>query len=129
MSLACSPFNPCLFSFGQQIENKEELDRAIEHYFELADATQFVKLHCKDAVIDIPAHEMLLRPEETLRKLCDHLGVSCPKTYVENCREVLRAPSVTRDKVLWTNEQIERVTKMMKEYYFLEEYSFDELPR
>ena len=114
---------------GQQIENKEELDRAIERYFELADATQFVKLHCKDAVIDIPAHEMLLRPKETLQKLCDHLGVSCPKNYVEKCRGVLRAPSVTRDKVLWTNEQVERVAKMMKGYDFLEGYSFDELPK
>lgn len=114
---------------GLKIDNKEELDRAIEHYFELADATQFVKLLCKDAVIDIPAHEMLLRPKETLKKLCDHLGVSCPKNYVEKCREILRAPSVTRDKVLWTKQQIERVTKMMKDYHFLQEYSFDELPK
>ena len=116
-------------SFGRQIENKQELDRAIERYFELVDATQFIKLHCKDAVIDIPAHEMLLRPKETLKKLCDHLGVSCPKHYVEKCREILRAPSVTRDKVLWTKQQIERVTKMMKDYNFLQQYSFDEHPK
>ena len=95
----------------------------------MADATQFVKLHYKDAVIDIPAHEMLLRPKEILQKLCDHLGVSCPKNFVEKCQKVLRAPSVTRDKVLWTDEQIERVAKMMKDYHFLEEYSFDELPK
>lgn len=72
---------------------------------------------------------MLLGPKETLQRLCDHLGVTCPKDYVEKCRKILRAPSVTRDKVLWMKEQKERVTKKMKDYPFLEEYSFDEHPK
>ena len=118
-----------MFSFGQQIENKKELDLAIERYFKAADANLHVKLLCEDAVIDIPSHEMLLRPTQTLQRLCDHLGVTCPKDYIEKCRKILKAPSVTRNKVIWTKEQKERVTNMMKHYSFLEEYSFDELPK
>ncbi|XP_078370634.1 uncharacterized protein LOC144654375 isoform X2 [Oculina patagonica] len=114
---------------GLKIENKEELDRAIERYFKAADANRRVKLQYKDAVIDIPAHEMLLRPKETLQRLCEHLGVTCPKDYVEKCIKILRAPSVTRDKVVWTKEQKEWVTNKMKDYPFLEEYSFDEHPK
>ena len=38
------------------------------------------------------------------------------------------SPSVTRDKVVWTDEQIKRVTDMMKKYPFMKDYSFDKLP-
>lgn len=117
----------CPFSI-QQIENKKELDRAIDYYFELAAANQRVKRRCRNSVIDIPGHEMVLRPKETLQKLCDHLGVTCTDDYVKKCKKILKGPSVTRDKVVWTKEQKQRVTAMIKEYPFLEQYSFDEYP-
>lgn len=37
-------------------------------------------------------------------------------------------PSVTRDKVVWSEEQKTQVTEMMKNYPFLKDYSFDEYP-
>ena len=72
----------------------------------------------------------MLRPKETLLRLCDHLGVACSEDYVEKCSKVLYGtPSVTRDKVVWTEEQKTRVIQMMKMYPFLKEYSFDEYPK
>ena len=71
----------------------------------------------------------MLRPKETLQRLCDHLGVTCSERYFEKCSKLMYGtPSVTRDKVVWSDEQIKSVTEKMKSYPFLREYSFDEYP-
>ncbi|CAH3112340.1 unnamed protein product [Pocillopora meandrina] len=71
-----------------------------------AKASQRVRERFGDAVIDIPGHETILRPKETLQKLCDHLGVTCTEDYIEKCSKILYgAPSVTRNKIVWTDEQ------------------------
>lgn len=80
-------------------------------------------------MIDIPGHETVLRPRETIQKLCDHLGVTCSGDYLDKCSNIMYgAPSVTRDKVIWTEEQKRRVTQKMKEFPFLRDYSFDVYP-
>ena len=71
----------------------------------------------------------MLRPRETLRRLCDHLGVAGTEDYFEKCSKLMYGtPSVTRDKVVWTDEQIKEVTEKIKSYPFLKDYSFDKYP-
>jgi len=78
-----------------------------------------------NAVIDIPGHETVLRPRETLQRLCDHLGVTCSEEYFEKCSKLMYGtPSVTRDKVVWSDAQRKRVIEMMKSYPFLKDYSY-----
>jgi len=105
------------------------MDRFITHYFNLAASNQRVRERYGNAVIDIPGHETVLRPKETLQRLCDHLGVTCSEDYFEKCSKLMYGtPSVTRDKVVWSDEQIKRVTGMMKSYPFLKDYSYDGYP-
>lgn len=119
----CEP----LLRFFLQVNNPQQLDNAINSYFKLAAANQRVREIYGDAVIDIPGHETVLKPKETIQKLCDHLGVLCSDEYIEKCRKILyRTPSVTRNTVVWTEEQKQRVTQMIKKYPFLKEFSFDE---
>ena len=107
----------------------KELNSAITQYFRLAAVNQRVRERYGNAVIDIPGHDTVLRPKETLKRLCDHLGVTCSEDYFEKCSRILYGdPSVTRDKVVWTEEQKARVTKLMKNFPFLNEYSFDGNP-
>ncbi|KAJ7379388.1 hypothetical protein OS493_016625 [Desmophyllum pertusum] len=114
---------------GVKINNSSTLEAAIKYYFTLVASNQRVRERYGDAVIDIPGHETVLRPKETLQRLCDHLGVTCSEDYFEKCSRILYGvPSVTRDKVVWTEEQTARVTNMMKNYTFLKEYSFDKYP-
>ncbi|KAL9961619.1 hypothetical protein ACROYT_G030601 [Oculina patagonica] len=111
---------------GVIVNNTKFLDSVIAYYFKMADANQRVRERYGDAVLDIPGHETVLRPREALQRLCDHLGVTCSDDYIEKCSKILYgAPSVTRNNVVWTLEQKYRVTKMMKDYPFLKEYSFD----
>ena len=103
------------------------MENWIGAYFKLVEANQRVRERFGDAVIDIPGHETVLRPKETLQKLCDHLGVTCSVHYVEKCSRILYGtPSVTRDKIVWTKEQKQRVTELMKKYSFLKDFSFDD---
>ena len=106
-----------------------KLDDQIESYFKMAASNQLVRERYGAAVLDIPGHETVLRPKETLQRLCDHLGVTCTEDYFEKCSNILYGtPSFTRDTVVWTEEQKERVTEMMKKYPFMKEYSFDTYP-
>ena len=117
-----------LFNF-QQKNNKESLDVKIGRYFRMAASNKRIRERYGDAVLDIPGHETVLRPRETLQRLCDHLGVTCYEEYIEKCSKILfGTPSVTRNKVVWTEEQKERVTQMMTNYSFLKQYSFDQYP-
>ena len=105
------------------------LDESIHLYFTMAASNQRVRERYGDAVLDIPGHETVLRPKETLQRLCDHLQVACFEDYLEKCSKILYgAPLVTRNTVVWTNEQKQRVTKMMKKYSFLKGYSFVKYP-
>ena len=105
------------------------MDKFITLYFNLAASNQRIREQYGNAVIDIPGHETVLRPKETLQRLCDHLGVTCSEDYFGKCIKLMYGtPSVTRDKVEWSDEQIKRVTEMMKSYAFLKDYSYDEYP-
>ncbi|PFX14550.1 hypothetical protein AWC38_SpisGene21281 [Stylophora pistillata] len=112
---------------GVKVNGSHILENWIGAYFKLVEANQRVRERFGDAVIDIPGHETVLRPKETLQKLCDHLGVTCSVHYVEKCSRILYGtPSVTRDKIVWTKEQKQRVTELMKKYSFLKDFSFDD---
>ena len=99
------------------------------YYFSLADANKRIRERYGNDVIDIPGHETVLRPKKTLQRLCDHLGVTCSEEYIEKCSQILfDTPAITRHTVVWTKDQIQRVTKKIMEYSFLEGYSFDKYP-
>lgn len=97
-------------------------------YFANVESAQ--KLHeCgKFEVIDIYGHEIISQPQKNLRKLCNFLEVACDRDYIDACSKLLYSkPSITRNSVVWTKEQIRRVTMEMKKYSFMEPYSFSSL--
>ena len=99
----------------------------------MVESNQRVRERYGDAVLDIPGHETVLRPRETLQRLCDHLEVTCSEDYLERCSKILTGPrskqlSFTRNSVVWTEEEKQRVTEMLKKFLFLKEFSFDKYP-
>lgn len=112
-----------------QVNNTRLLEGITKTYFRLAETNQRIRESYGDAVIDIKGHETVLRPKETIQKLCDHLGVTCSKDYLEKCSKIMYGtPSVTRNKIVWPEELKSRVKERMKKYPFLRDYSFDEYP-
>ena len=112
-----------------QVNNPKRLNAAIKYYFNSATANQRIRELYGDAVLDISGEEIVLRPREIIQKLCDHLGVTCYEEYIEGCSKILYGtPSITRNKIVWSDEQKNRVTDMIKNYPFLKNYSFDKYP-
>ena len=78
------------------------------------------------SIIDVPSMEIVKKPVETLQRICQFLEVTCTEQYLLDCAATVDpVPSITRDFIEWTAEQKNTVYSMMKNYSFLEEYSFD----
>ena len=77
---------------------------------------EIYQLHLADLIRD-PVLEM--------RKLCTFFGVECFDWYLEACAKLVRKTlSKSRNKVIWSKEQIKRVEANMKALAFLSRYSF-----
>ena len=77
-------------------------------------------------MIDLPSRSFVLKPKESLMKLCDFLGITCDEDYLEACAKILHGtPSITRDKVVWTDKQKQWVHNEIQKYSFLKGYDFE----
>ena len=111
-----------------QIDKPAALNGAIKSFFELTETNEKIKkLYGDQAVLDILSHELISKPEETMKEICSFLGVRCEEDYLHQAENILFGkPSITRTTVVWTEEQKQRVYKEMKKYSFLQSFNFDE---
>ena len=106
--------------------NSSVLDKYITHYFEQAQTVQKLHLQGKYEIIVIHSHEIISNPQDNIRILCNFLGVTPDKGYIEACHKILYSkPTFTRHSVKWTSEQKARVTNEMKKLPYLTPFSFD----
>ena len=64
-----------------------------------------------------------------MRKLCDFLEIPCEEEYLDACTKLLRnKPSFTRNLVVWTEEQKNRVYDLIEKTSFLMNYTFESIP-
>ena len=77
---------------------------------------EIYQLHLGDLIRD-PVMEM--------RKLCSFFEVECFDWYLDACASLVRKKlSRSRNKVIWSKEQIRRLEANMKKLPFLSRYSF-----
>ena len=101
------------------------LDNYISSHFRLVEFVQNLRFHSKYNILDIYSHEIKSNPQENIRKLCNFLEVDPDKDYIEACSKLISSkPSHTRHSVVWTAEQMARITSEMKKYPFLKRFSF-----
>jgi len=75
--------------------------------------------------LDVPSKEIVQKPVETLRKICQFLEITCTEQYLLDCAATVDpVPSIARDFIEWTAEQKNTVYDMMKKYSFFKGYSF-----
>ena len=79
------------FILPSQLNDTRRLDLSINSYFKLATANQRVRERYGKAVIDISGHETVLRPRETIQRLCEHLRVTCSDDYLDKCSNITEA--------------------------------------
>ena len=114
------------------------LDSTIKNFFRCADK---VKRYCitdgngggggvgstttESSCIIVHNIDLVQDTRETVKKLCAFLGVECYEFYLQQCQEkVFSELSKSRKLVKWSQEQINEVERKMKDYHFLDRYSF-----
>jgi len=102
------------------------LDEVIAKHFSQVEAAQRLLQYGKFEVLNIYSHEVVANPEENLQKLCKFLEVTCDKEYMDACSKLFYPSShLTRNFIVWTSKQKERVTKEISKYPFLRSFTFD----
>ncbi|XP_078363619.1 uncharacterized protein LOC144647794 isoform X1 [Oculina patagonica] len=104
----------------------KQLDNSIRRYFKIATNCQATKEAYGDRVLDIPGEDFVRDPSKYLRQICDFLEITCSEDYLRDCSSIVDpVPSVTRNMLVWTPEQIEQVYDYMRPLEFLQSYTFE----
>jgi len=102
------------------------LDEIIAKHFRQAESAQRLLQYGKFEVLNIYSHEVVSNPEDNLQKLCNFMEVSCDKDYIDASSKLFYSSShLTRNFVVWSSKQKQRVVKEMEKYPFLRSFSFD----
>jgi hypothetical protein len=109
-------------------KHKVELNSSIKSYFRRADAVKMIKTDFTEIpMLDVKHEDLISKPAEELRRICDFLGLEYSKEYIDACSSiVMKKPSKTRFNIEWSKESKNQVIQQLADYKFLSEYSFDD---
>lgn len=112
---------------NSQLDDSSLLKYLIFKFFKMADAVRnIIELVGPENVIELHNYELVKDPAGTMLKICHFLGLSCPKDYLDACvRKTFKTLSVSREYVLWREEDKLRVELLKQDYPFFQQYSFD----
>ncbi|XP_078364494.1 uncharacterized protein LOC144648921 [Oculina patagonica] len=103
----------------------KQIDGSIGRYFTIARNCQATKEAYGNRVLDIPGEEFVRDPSKYLRQICDFLEITCSEDYLRDCSSIVDpVPSVTRNLLVWTPEQIKQVYTLMEPIEFLRKQSY-----
>lgn len=101
------------------------LDESIARYFRRTEAVGRIKIRAAGEVIDVMQEEFIADPRKVLNEILAFLGIDATKEYLDHCADVVySAPNQSRHRGDWTKERIERVSKQLPRFDFLEGYSY-----
>ncbi len=99
------------------------LTDAIDYYFWLCKAVADVKPHLD--MLDIRHEDFIQQPACWLKKICDYLNVSAGEGYLRDCAAIVfKEATRSRQTVEWTPALITEVQERMREFPFLQGYTF-----
>lgn len=76
-------------------------------------------------ILTLRHEEFVSDPRRHIRRVCDFVEVESSDDYVEAAAGIIwDAPQQTRDKIEWTEGQVERVKRLIDRYDFYHGYSF-----
>lgn len=106
---------------------KGTLEVAAAWYFVNSASIQEVCRRLPPEQVLLTRHEELTRDAQgTLSRLCGFLGLEPDDAYLQDCATLVR-PSAhrSRDKANWTPDLIRSIEQRMRDYEFLDPYSFE----
>lgn len=109
------------------ISDGRTLQESIDYYFLHCQVTRRLDQFCEPGELITVHHEEMIRdPRATIAALCQFLGLSPERDYLEDCSGIVYgSPSFTRSKIAWTESAVRETAKRFEEIPFLQHYTFD----
>jgi len=109
-----------------KLDTPPSLDESADYYFSLCETVASIKRRVGDDMIDVRLEDFIADPRATLARVCGFLGLDAPDGYLDDCASIVyESPNKSRNKVTWTAEQTESVASRMREFSFLDGYTFE----
>ena len=111
-------------------KDSDNLSAAIDEYVMMVDVVERVRKQVPaDSFITVHHEDIILQPKTELQRLCSFLGVDAPPEYLSDCASILfESPKQTRNKIVWGESELKRVSRLCSEHDFLRRYSYVENP-
>lgn len=77
-------------------------------------------------IFELRYESFLVNPQDYLKRLCQFLGVKPFVEYLNDCANIVfKTPHKSRYDIQWDNELINMVKNKIKEFPFLNGYSYE----
>ena len=108
------------------IRPKPTIKHVISSHFDMVQAvTELITLIGRSNVLDVHHRDFVHHPRETIVSITEFLGIEAKEDYLELCiNKVFKEVRHTRNLLVWPDELRERVKQKIKDFQFLEGYSF-----
>ena len=106
----------------------KQINFYILFYFKYLKAIMEAKKTYNLDIIEVHGKNIILDPKGSLLQLCNDLGVTCSKKYLDICsNKIYKTQSRTRRLINWTNESVKMVQQNIEKYTVLKGYNFDSM--
>ena len=114
-----------IYGLLSQVDDPELLEHSMERFFRWAEGSAVAREILGDKLLDVNGLELVQKPIETMSKICQFIGITCSANYLQACAKVVDPnPSITRNYVVWSKEQMNRMYSEIEQYPFLAHYTY-----
>ena len=106
--------------------NTEHLVLQVNRTFELMLNIWNMIRDCNLTVLEVHIADLIHSPRDTLKRVCDFLGLECPEDYLQACsNKAYTVVPKTRLLVEWPQTLRQRVSEQMQHYPYFQRYTFE----
>lgn len=123
-----NPFDPISLMV---IRGKRTIENSVDHYFNACSKLAAIRERVGgERILQVFYEDFIRSPESQLERVCHYLGVDADPVYLKECAGIVDDDfEDSRNRINWPTEWIDEVQRRMKDYQFLEGYSFDSRDR
>ena len=116
-----------IYELLPQVDDPKLLEHSMERFFGWAEGSAVAREILGDKLLDVNGLELVQKPVETMSKICQFIGITCSADYLQACAKVVDPnPSITRNYVVWSEEQMNRMYSEIEQYPFLAHYTYED---
>lgn len=113
-------------NYYQRKPGNKEIQKEIEKHFRDVETICRVKESGKYEFIELRHEDFFFNSKKHLENICRFLDIEVDNEFIDACTNILKpASNPSRNKIIWTNEQIDQINELSSRYDFLKGYTFE----